>query len=328
MDLTRYDTIVLSDASALTVKQLALFEEYVSRGRGLIVFPRHDASATPHVSTSQPVGQELLPARLGKLITPTNKETPFTFDARRFEHPLLKSFQGNSNAAFESTLTFHFIDLVPAADAAVCLWFNDGHPALVEHQFGAGRVILSATSADVSQGNWAFYGHSFVPLIHETVLFSLGDQDSATRRLLVGQPLISTRAIHLIDRDCVVVLPNGESRLVQSVEQKNVAVSHFEETHHAGIYTFQMTDAATHTQYYSVNVNIADCDLSPLTQQHDTHAAITQAAFDSNKQTDSLSTHREITLRSILDDLTRQVAFFVLALLLVEHFSHLAVRGA
>ena len=320
MDLTVYDSILLTDAPALTPKQVSVLEEFVSHGRGLIVFPSSDFNASDSVLASQIGGKELLPARIGKLINPANKDNPFTFDARGFAHPILKPFQGVSNVALEATLTFHFVELVPLPDARVCLWYNDGHPALVEHQFGTGRVVLSATSADITQGTWAFSGHSFVPFIHETVLFSLGDQNAATRRLLVGQPLISTTAAQLADQDPIVLLPNGENRSLQSTKRNDLTVTHFEETHRAGIYTFQPTGSSTHTQYYSVNVNASECDLSPFTQQDQTHVAITKSGFGTSNPTNLLSTHPTATFQNFLEDLARQIAFLGLILMFFEQF--------
>ncbi len=317
MDLSVYDALILADAPTLSAQQLTLLEDFTRYGRGLIVFPGQDVATSTTSTTSD--GKELLPARIGKSVTSMGNDAPFTFDARGFEHPILKSFQGVANAAFESTLTFSFAELVPLPDATVCLWFNDGHPALVEHFYGAGRVILAATSADVTRGAWAFSGHSFVPFIHETVLFSLGDQDAATRHLLVGQPLITTRASHLAD-DSVVLLPSGETRLLHSVKQNGLTVTHLDDTRRAGIYTFQTDQPTAHSKYFGINIDTTDSDLSPLTQRHLTHATITKAAFDVSQRDDPSSTPESSTPRNVLDEIARQVAFLGLILLLYEHF--------
>src|SRR4029077_2019199 len=103
------------------------------------------------------------------------KEVSFEFDAGEFNHPIVRPFQGNFNTGLEQTRTFVYIEAQPDEDrgASVALRFASGDPAIVDAPYGRGRVILVTTSVDREWSTWAVWGHSLIPLMHETVNYAI-----------------------------------------------------------------------------------------------------------------------------------------------------------
>ena len=70
------------------------------------------------------------------------------------EHPIFAPLSGGAGAPLGGARFFRYPKLTPSADAQVVARFDDGLPALLERQEGAGRVLMTAMPLDETSGDF------------------------------------------------------------------------------------------------------------------------------------------------------------------------------
>lgn len=315
--LTQYDVVVLCNVGLLTEPEATLLESFVRSGGGLVILPGDRVSADSYNQRLFRDGKGILPARLGSVKVVENRDDVLTFDARGFEHPLVRAFRGNPGAGLESTMTQQYMSLTPAESATVGLWFSDGAPALVESAAGTGRVILAATSADDRWGTWAIWAPSFVPIMNEMVLHSVSDRWK-NRQLSVGEPILTTWPARVFDMPIAVRPPDGPEVPLNLKDSGNVVAAAFDQTDKAGVYELTLGSPLNRKELYAVNVELAESDLTPADWQE----LQSELFSDVDVQIWSATAPGIQTLRSELKSglslLTRSLAWTVFVLLMIE----------
>ena len=317
VSLASYDVVVLCNVGLLTEPESAVLDSFVRSGGGLVILPGDRVSSDNYNERLFRDGKGILPARMGELKVVEKRDDVLTFDARGFEHPLVRAFRGNPGAGLESTMTQKYVSLAPTETASTGLWFSDGAPALVESSTGAGRVILAATSADDRWGTWAIWAPSFVPIMNEMVLRSVSGR-WRNRQLNVGEPILTNWPAQAFDMSVAVQPPVGPEIPVTLKDASNVLASAFDETGTAGIYELSLGSPLNRKESYAVNVDLLESDLAHADWQALRSELFPEAdAQNWNSAASGLqSTAPELT--SGLSLLTRSIAWTVLVLLLIE----------
>ena len=317
VSLSQYDVVVLCNVGLLTEPEATLLESFVHSGGGLVILPGDRVSADSYNQRLYRDGTGILPARFGTVKSVENRDDVLTFDARGFEHPLVRAFRGNPGAGLESTMTQQYISLTPIESATVGLWFSDGAPALVESSFGAGRVILSATSADDRWGTWAIWAPSFVPIMNEMVLHSVSGR-WANRQLSVGEPILTTWPARVFDMPVSVRSPAGTEVPLSLQDNGNSVVAAYDQTDRAGMYELNLGSPLNRKELYAVNVDLTESDLAPAdwkTLQAELFLEADVQIWDAESPgLQAVSPE----LKSGLSLLTRSLAWTVFILLLIE----------
>ncbi|MDA1161357.1 MAG: VWA domain-containing protein, partial [Planctomycetota bacterium] len=315
--LTGYDIVVLCNVGLLTEPEASVLQSFVRSGGGLIILPGDRVSSDSYNQRLFRNGKGILPARMGELKVVENRDDVLTFDARGFEHPLVRAFRGNPGAGLESTMTQKYVSLSPTESASVGLWFSDGAPALVESAEGAGRVILAATSADDRWGTWAIWAPSFVPIMNEMVLHAVSGRWK-NRQLSVGDPILTTWPAQLFDMPVTIRSPSGIEVPIVLKDDGNVLAAAFDQTAKAGVYELSSGSPLNRKELYAVNVEVVESDLAPAdwqTLQSELFSDVdVQVWTSASPGFNSVSPE----LRSGLSLLTRTLAWTVLVLLLIE----------
>ena len=315
--LSDYDVVVLCNVGLLTEPEAGVLESFVRSGGGLVVLPGDRVSSDSYNQRLFRDGKGILPARMGALKVVENRDDVLTFDARGFEHPLVRAFRGNPGAGLESTMTQQYVALVPTESASIGLWFSDGAPALVESTAGAGRVILAATSADDRWGTWAIWAPSFVPVMNEIVLYSVSGRWK-NRQLSVGDSILTTWPARAFDMPVAVRPPNGPEVPIALKDDGNVLAAAFDQTAKAGVYELNLGSPLNRKELYAVNVEVAESDLTPADWQ-----ALQSELFPEVEvqvwSSESPGIHSvSPELRSGHSMLTRSLAWTVFVLLMIE----------
>ena len=190
-DLGRFDCVFVCNVALFTDREAEVLRSYLEAGGGVVFCLGDQVRPENYNQILYRDKQPLLPAKLVGLVGDLKKKSEsFDFDAGDFQHPIVQPFQGNSGTGLERTKTFVYMKSQVAEDqgARVALRFSSGDPAIVEAPFGRGRVVLITTSVDREWSTWAVWGHSLIPLMHETVHFAISGRWK-DRDVLVGQPL-------------------------------------------------------------------------------------------------------------------------------------------
>jgi len=166
-------------------------EEFVRRGGGLLVFVGDAVSRDNYNRYGYADGRGLLPGRLGEPIgAADDRDTYVGLQADSFTHPSLTDFtDAHESGLFLKGRVWRFVPLeVNPTEATVLMRYTDGHPAVAERAFGAGRVCLVTTSADMAWNNLAARG-DYVSLTW-ALAAHLCAGAGETRGLLVGQQIV------------------------------------------------------------------------------------------------------------------------------------------
>ncbi len=162
-----YALAILSNVATLPPAMVTELKDFVRQGRGLLVtmggrFP------APALETEW---KEMWPAKglQKRMLTPEGERMVLLgqFDK---DHPLFREFQEAGAAeSLRSAETFAYIRVQPLGP--VLLRFSNGDPALVERQYGQGRVLLYASSFDNVWSDFPLHP-AFIPLAHQLIRYT------------------------------------------------------------------------------------------------------------------------------------------------------------
>jgi len=157
--------VVMVNVPQLTDDRVLALETRIKAGAGLMLF------LGPSVQTSfyNTKLQKLMPRPLQQL-TQTNANLA-GLTRIDWTHPLLSPLFDPTFGDFARVhaRSFYLLGDAPKGDSSqVLAWFDDAAPALIEHSFGAGRVLIFNTSAN---DEWSDLPrrNSFVPLLDQAL---------------------------------------------------------------------------------------------------------------------------------------------------------------
>lgn len=282
--LRQNDVAVLLNVGDLSDGQAGDLAEYVRGGGALLIAP----------------GDQIAPESFNRQfagISPATLENPGQASAGDYlviadydrRHPVFRSLNTDWPARFQD----HW-QLIPNADADVLMQFDNAMPALVEQEFGEGKVLLFASAMDLEWNNLPLQG-LFLPFVHETL------------RHLV-QPELKQRSYQVGDRFSVDINgsgvvagaqgPNGEAL---EFGNENFVV----EADTPGIIRAQVDGAE---QRFAVNTESGESTLSRV-------AVATLSDAIINPDTDVVRS-REVQMAELVEELERpqRIWWWILAL--------------
>ncbi len=195
--LSRTRVLVLQDLQVSP--QLATrLRTFVEGGGGLILAlgPR----------ASWPAEANWLPVTIGEVEDRTRGATA-KLSGFDYGHAVFEPFRAPRSGDFSSARIYGYRRLTPASGAVSLARFDGGTPALVEGTVGRGRVLVWATSLDLSWSDLPLKP-VYLPFVHQLVRHASGYQE-LPGWLSVGQ------AIDLASegqRGAIVLTPSGERR--------------------------------------------------------------------------------------------------------------------
>ncbi|WP_397571885.1 BatA domain-containing protein [Schlesneria sp. T3-172] len=319
-DLSRYDCVFACNIAMFTEREAEVLRSYLEAGGGVVFCLGDQVRPDSYNQILHAEKQPILPARLiERTGDPRKKEVAFTFDPGEFNHPILQPFAGNANAGLELTKTFVYFKAEVDADrgAEVALGFSSGDPAIVDAPYGRGRVVLVTTSVDREWSTWAVWGHSLIPLMHETVNYAVSGRWK-DRDVLVGQPLQCHVGLRAMDTPAVLHLPNGDTKQLQpSADGRNITS---EPTATSGFHKIVLGPPANRTDWFAVNVDTQESDLTSL-QSEDLRTELMpgiEFRYLTEWEEATASNGEQVRVISTGTGFSRSLLFAAMALLLVE----------
>lgn len=320
--LESFDVVFLCDVPLLTEREAELISRYVSSGGSLVIGMGPKVQAESYNQTLLNEARPLLPARLGDLMgDPQRRETSYAFRSQEFTHPILQPFRGNPNTGFELTQTFAYLKSFPQPDAQIAVEYETGDPAMIEHPYGLGRVMLVTTALDRSWGTWPVWGHTFVPMMHETLRYLLSGQFQS-RHVLVGQPLTVRLPRAGSGSSFQIRTPNEDQRTLVTSPSVTPGTATFEDTRQPGFYGIETSGSTGPVTWFAVQTDPRESDLTPLsaTELREGIFAGRNPAAHSPTPSDQASTVRAASRSSDPQLLPRWLIGLALILLIGEPF--------
>jgi Aerotolerance regulator N-terminal/von Willebrand factor type A domain len=255
-DLRRSAVIVLNDVE-VGVPLARRLARYVEQGGGLFVATGSRARWPQEV--------DVLPGTVGPPVDRTRGDAA-RVGALEFGHPVFEPFRAPRSGDFSSIPVYGYRNVTAAKDAQVLARFDAGTPAVLERRLGRGRVLLWASTLDVS---WSDLPTKpvFLPFIHQAVRH-LGGYTEPEPWLTVGQVLnASASTARVSDSPRVLLTPSGR-RLPLDDEGADVL-----ELTEQGFYEIR-GEANQAETVVAANVDPAEADLTPMDPREITAAAV------------------------------------------------------
>jgi hypothetical protein len=252
------DVVALSDVATLGEGDRRLLAEFVQNGGGALIFLGEHVNPALYnrdLFSGQP---SLLPARLGKV---GSEKT--SLDAATFDHPALQRFRGAQDVEVGTAEFRKYYSLLPKeGDKSVRIMarFANGQPAMVEKQFGLGKVVLSASSAN-TEWNTLPLKPLFLPLVHQLVAYLAAGADG-TRNGKIGEPLVKPLPLSQAGALVSVSDPAGGKKTLKPAVDERGAVVTLENPQRAGFY--RLAAASGTEDVFAVNRDTAESDLRAL----------------------------------------------------------------
>lgn len=251
--LGEFEVVVLANVAELTENTLAALENFVRNGGGLVVFPGGKMNADFY-NARLFAQRAMLPAAFGPSRGDADKPDKFLqWQSKGYEHPIVSLWRdpaaGNLAAA-------HFTRVFtlqpekgdpPRAEAGrpvVVLSYADGSPAVMERQWGYGRVVQFSSTADTAWNDLSIRP-VFVPLIHRVVGALVTRQDESLN-VRAGARLTVAMPADLVGKDVRIQSPfeKASPNLRRVALVNGVPLLEYDETDIAGAYEARQGDDA------------------------------------------------------------------------------------
>jgi hypothetical protein len=261
-DLAAYDCVLLSNVARFTASEAQAMDAYLARGGSLVFFLGDQVLPDEYNRQLGGAGggRRLLPARLDSLVSQPQPG----LDPLGYRHPIVEAFRGRPKSGLLTTIVSKYIKLQPIKGSAakVALALANGDPLVVEEPIRRGRVVLVATSADVSWTPMPVW-FSYVPLVQEIVAWCVGSQ-SGQRNVEVGEPLEDPVGAAAGDVPVAVERPDGQVRSAGLRAEAGDGVWTYGDTYRSGVYTARFGPPLGRSRSFAVNVDPSEGDLAPV----------------------------------------------------------------
>ena len=265
-DLDRYDCVFLANVAQFTSSEAQVLDSYLAGGGSLVFFLGDRVLADRYnreLGGGQAGGVNLLPAQLGPVVDRTQNR----LDPLGYRHPIVQEFRGNEKAGLLTTPVRNYFQLtVPEGSAGkVVLALEDGAPLIVEGPVHRGRVVLVATSADVSWTDMPVWT-SYVPIVQEILAFAIRGR-FRDRNLLVGDTLGESLLRHTSDVPLTLHTPDGRSQSLRIGNDSEQASWSYSDTFISGNYTAELGPPLSRRQVFAVNVDPRESPLAKISPE-------------------------------------------------------------
>ena len=265
-DLDGYDCVFLANVAQFTSSEARVLDSYLESGGSLVFFLGDRVLADRYnreLGGGRAEGVNLLPARLGEVIDRTQNR----LDPLDYAHPIVQPFRGNERAGLLRAPVRSYFELtLPETTAAkVVLALEDGSPLIVEGPVHRGRVVLVATSADVSWTDIPMLT-GYVPIVQEILKFAVRGRFQE-RNLGVGDPLGESLAGHRPDVALTLHAPDGQSRPLSISSHPSQASWSYSDTYISGNYSAELGPPISTRHVFSVNVDPLESELDKISPE-------------------------------------------------------------
>ena len=295
-DLDGVSLVVLNDTAFPAGALGSDLRAYVENGGGLLValgelarpggWRNADASA-------------LVPAFGGNEGTPIDRSADSGGAMASYDrtHPVFEVFRVPRSGDFTAASFYRYWPLEAGSDDLVLAGFDDGSPAVVARNVGAGRVIVWPTSLD-TYWNDLVTQPVFVPFIHSATQFVAGYREAASWQTVGGTvrlAAVNEEAIPSGTR-VTVTSPSGSRRELMSGAEDSATVGTAVATSRIdvdepGFYELEWSDDTTErSSALAANLDRSESDLSKIDAEELSAAMSWRAAAGDDLQLAGLVT--------------------------------------
>jgi hypothetical protein len=256
VDFRDYDVVMLAGAPALNSSHVTRLKQFVRRGKALFVsyggetdmYDFNDVwSDVTGVTIEEPARREF--TRAGY----------YSFQAADLNHPIFSVFDFENDQP--PRVKFYTLPTVSTSDSAdVLMQFTGDRPALVESQFGSGKVITFTGPLGPYYSYLVSHGF-FVPFVSRTAEYLAADLSSYDIHLYSDDNV--TRSLSLagsVTDPVDLITPDSSLYFIPPEEQAGALVIKAQPSDMPGVYRVRYR--GREIDRFAVNVNPDECDLA------------------------------------------------------------------
>jgi len=211
-----FDAVMSANVTDFSASALGQLINYVKGGGGLVVFLGDNINVNFYnEQLFRRYG--LLPAALGQAHGDAKaQEQWFNLADKGYDHPIVSIWKDPNAGSLSSVRFFRAFDLgadesgkkrdgeaSAAGEARVVLRFADQKPAMMERDWGQGRVVLFASTADTDWNDLGARAGTFVPLMLRTLGHLVARQDEHLT-IMAGQEFAHAPPVEFLNKDAII----------------------------------------------------------------------------------------------------------------------------
>jgi hypothetical protein len=275
IDFDKYKVIIFSNLSRLSDVELTNLERFVRGGGGVLFILGNNIDPEFY---AQRVVKRFFNLDLKSPLTPTkNVGGFFSLEKIDWDHPIFQVYQniigsgqrGESPSAEKGNLPqirfSSFFELPLGKDVKVISRFNLGKPALIEKDWGSGKVLLFAASLEEEESDLVIHPF-FIPFVNRTVEYLASDLSRLTEDFLVGSKIQRELDPALIGslrslqggKEIKLVDPQNLETSLLPIIQKDKLMLKIQNTDKPGIYEIKTKEGVV--DRFAVNIDTKDSD--------------------------------------------------------------------
>jgi hypothetical protein len=243
--LSDYRAIFLANVSDFPEEFLPDLINFVESGGGLVIFPGENINVSFYNKTLHEKAQ-LLPATFGQIIPEQGQENTLTIQASGYDHPLVDLWNdpGAGTLSNVKTLKAYKLllgDTLSKNKATVALRYNDGSAAVVESDYGLGKVYQFSSTADTDWNDLPVQP-AFLPIVHRVFGSILSKQDSGIN-INVGETFIRKGPSSWTGKKATISYNDSPTASeISATEESNGSSIEYNNINESGIYSLTIHD--------------------------------------------------------------------------------------
>jgi hypothetical protein len=164
------DLVVFCDVNELNTQEVEKYKTYLEDGGTALFFLGNKMNENKMNSLFV---DDAFPVKIDKLAD-TSTRPILKWNS---EHDALKLFNNRNNGDISSIIFSEVYQLTPHTKATVLASLNNGNPAIVEMNYGKGKMIVVANSASRELTDWPI-SRMFLPVVRELSYYLIGLSES------------------------------------------------------------------------------------------------------------------------------------------------------
>ena len=256
--LKQYDVLILANVSQITAAEAERLKTYVNGGGGLIITLGDQVDSNVYQQHLAGTENSLLPCTIMQAIgDPIGKDQFQVIASVDYRHPIFMPFSNPNHGDFAKARFYRYFQTVPTAGATTIAAFDDGNPALLEKNYGTGRVLFFTSTIDREWNDLPIHA-VYLPFLHEAIKYLALKQAGKTPDYHVGDGVEYNGSQDSAGKEVAVFDPDRKEARMTLNEQGNLF---YENTENPGIYSVHRSGEKPHN--FVVNVDTGESDLTP-----------------------------------------------------------------
>ena len=250
--LNFYHVVVLLNVGQLAQEKLESIHSYVSRGGNLLIALGDQVEAKGFNRSFSKITPVVLEE---KRILDVDYRVITDID---FRHPLFQSLQRNVDIDFGSARFKGYWSGTAKEGSEILMRFDNGAPALVEENFGNGRVLLLTSSFDTEWSNLPLQAW-YLPWLHEALRY-LSRLEEKKRAYVVDEPV----PVHLPPRTLIRVVSPLDQRTELIAQPQSAESGERQFYSKTGTPGFYQIRSNYFQDFFAVNTDPEESDLTTI----------------------------------------------------------------